>query len=192
MVTESAVKGTARERLLASANELFYNEGVQTVGIDRVIEHAGVAKASLYNTFGSKEELIRAYLERRRDSMTARIARAIERYDTPRDQMLAVFEAQRELFREPTFRGCAFLKARAEAKPGSAADVATDGYRTWMRALLTDLAERAGAADPELLARQLHMLYDGGSQSVLIDRDPEISTASIAAATVLIDAAIAG
>ena len=58
------IKQSARERLLAAANELFYAEGVQTVGIDRVIEHAGVAKASLYNTFGSKENLVQAYLER--------------------------------------------------------------------------------------------------------------------------------
>src|SRR5712675_1559267 len=65
----SAVRPTARERLLAAANELFYNEGVHTVGIDRIIEQAGVAKASLYNTFGSKDELVRAYLEMRRASV---------------------------------------------------------------------------------------------------------------------------
>ena len=55
-------RASARERLLAAANELFYAEGVQTVGIDRIIERAGVAKASLYNLFGSKEELEAAYL----------------------------------------------------------------------------------------------------------------------------------
>ena len=58
-----AAKPSARERLLTAADELFYQEGVHTVGIDRVIEQAGVAKASLYNTFGSKDELVRAYLE---------------------------------------------------------------------------------------------------------------------------------
>jgi AcrR family transcriptional regulator len=189
-VTESAVKGSARERLLASANELFYNEGVQTVGIDRVIEHAGVAKASLYNTFGSKEALIRAYLDRRRAGMTDRIMRAIEPYDTPRDRLIAIFHAQRELFHEPTFKGCAFVKASAEAKPGSAADVATEEYRAWLRGFFTDLARQAGASDPTMLARQLHMLYDGGSLAVRIDGDREAATASIAAATVLIDAAI--
>ena len=79
----SAVRPSARERLLASANELFYNEGVHTVGIDRIIEQAGVAKASLYNTFGSKDELVRAYLETRQASVTQRITQAVERYDTP-------------------------------------------------------------------------------------------------------------
>ena len=82
----SAIRLSARERLLAAANELFYNEGVHTVGIDRVIEQAGVAKASLYNTFGSKDELVRAYLEARYVSVTQRITQAVERYDTPRER----------------------------------------------------------------------------------------------------------
>ncbi len=189
-VKAAAVKATARERLLAAANELFYSEGVQTVGIDRIIEHAGVAKASLYNTFGSKEELIRAYLEERRAGSTRRIMRAVERYDTPREQLLGVFEAQRTFFQDPTFQGCAFVKASAEAKPGSAANVATEGYRTWIRTLFTDLAEQAGAADPAALAQQLHMIYDGAMLSALLDHDPAISDASIAAATTLLDAAL--
>ena len=65
MGVKAAAGPTARERLLAAASELFYDEGVHTVGIDRVIERAGVAKASLYNTFGSKDELVRAYLEQK-------------------------------------------------------------------------------------------------------------------------------
>ena len=72
----SAGRPSARERLLAAANELFYDEGVHTVGIDRIIEQAGVAKASLYNTFGSKDELVRAYLQTRHDSVTQRITAA--------------------------------------------------------------------------------------------------------------------
>ena len=66
MAVKEAARPSARERLLAAANELFYDEGVHTVGIDRVIEQAGVAKASLYNTFGSKDELVRTYLQTRR------------------------------------------------------------------------------------------------------------------------------
>jgi len=107
----SRPRPSARERLLAAANELFYNEGVHTVGIDRVIEQAGVAKASLYNTFGSKDELVRAYLEMRHASVAQRITRAVERYDTPRERLLAVFEGQEELFTQPGYRGCAFTRA---------------------------------------------------------------------------------
>src|ERR1700683_4224688 len=84
---------SARDRLLAAAGELFYADGVQTVGIDRIIAHAGVAKASLYNIFGSKEELVRAYLEGRHAARQERVARFIARYDTPRERLLGVFDA---------------------------------------------------------------------------------------------------
>src|SRR3954470_15438092 len=98
---------SARERLLASANELFYDEGIQTVGIDRIVEHAGVAKASLYNTFGSKEALVRAYLERRDGNLRDRITRTLTRFRTPRERLLGVFDAQGELFTDPEYNGCA-------------------------------------------------------------------------------------
>ena len=125
----SRARPSARERLLAAANELFYNEGVHTVGIDRVIEQAGVAKASLYNTFGSKDELVRAYLETRHASVTQRITQAVERYDTPRERLLAVFEGQGELFAQPDYRGCAFARASAESHPGDLVEQAAEAYR---------------------------------------------------------------
>src|ERR1700749_3523964 len=115
MTTSRGAGGGARPRLLAAANELFYAEGVQTVGIDRVVERAGVAKASLYNTFGSKENLVRAYLEARHEATLARLRRAIDDHTDPRQRLLAVFDVQAELFAEPDFRGCAFVTASAEA-----------------------------------------------------------------------------
>src|SRR3954464_4577654 len=104
-------EGSARERLLAAANELFYEEGVHTVGIDRVIERAGVAKASLYSTFGSKEELVRAYLQGRADARRQRIADAIAGHDDPREQLLAIFDALGASIARPNYRGCAFINA---------------------------------------------------------------------------------
>src|SRR5262249_18343419 len=97
----SQVRQSARERLLAAANDLFYREGVHTVGIDRVIDQAGVAKASLYNTFGSKDELVAAYLEGRRANVTTRITRYLERYTTPREKLLGVFQAHGQPFAPP-------------------------------------------------------------------------------------------
>src|SRR3954469_17432650 len=87
---------SARERLLAAADELFYAEGVHTVGIDRVIEHAGVAKASLYSSFGSKDGLIRAYLEGRHQRRRERLLAGLERYGNPRDRLLGVFDVLAE------------------------------------------------------------------------------------------------
>src|ERR1700754_4418532 len=98
-------RASARERLLAAADELFYAEGVHTVGIDRVIERAGVAKASLYSCFGSKDELIRAYLEGQHKIRCGRIMAGIERYSDPRDRLLGIFEVLAEAAGAPGFRG---------------------------------------------------------------------------------------
>src|ERR1700728_3109516 len=107
---------SARDRLLAAADELFYAEGIHTVGIDRVIEQAGVAKATLYSTFGSKDGLIRAYLQARHAATAERMARELEaRYDTPRERLVGAFEVQVLSFTEPGFRGCAFVSASADA-----------------------------------------------------------------------------
>jgi len=187
----SPVKLSARERLLAAADELFYREGVHTVGIDRVIEHAGVAKASLYNTFGSKEALIRAYLDKRHTSVLDRITAYIERYDSPREKLLGVFETQGAMYAAPTYRGCAFIAATAESEAGGQVEEASAQYRAALRTLIADLAAQAGAADAESLARKLHLLFDGGSVSARMDRDPSIAMVAREAAETLIDAAIA-
>ncbi|MFG2781103.1 TetR/AcrR family transcriptional regulator [Streptomyces prunicolor] len=188
---QSTAKPSARERLLAAANELFYAEGVQSVGIDRVIEHAGVAKASLYNTFGGKEQLVRAYLDTRHAATADRITRAVAEHDTPREQMLAVFESQGRQFDRPDFRGCAFIRAGAEAGPGGLVQEAADAFRGWMRELFTRLATEAGAADPDALGHQLQILYDGAGISALMDHDSTstVAAASRAAASALIAAA---
>jgi AcrR family transcriptional regulator len=184
-------RGSPRQRLLAAANELFYAEGVQTVGIDRIIERAGVARGSLYNIFGSKEELVAAYLASRHESTTSRLTKAIERVDDPRQKILAVFDAQAQLFERPDFNGCAFIAASTEARPGGLVEEAADNFRAWIRALFTDLAGQAGAPDPVSLGRQLHLLYDGAGVAARMDRsDPGIAHPTRDAAEVLLDAAL--
>src|SRR5712672_1675238 len=88
----TAPPASARARLLAAADELFYDEGIHVVGIDRIIEKADVAKATLYSTFGNKEGLILAYLQARLERRQARINTAIAAAKTPRDRVLAVFD----------------------------------------------------------------------------------------------------
>ncbi|HEV8221152.1 MAG TPA: TetR/AcrR family transcriptional regulator [Streptosporangiaceae bacterium] len=184
---------SARERLLAAANELFYAEGVHSVGIDRVIEHAGVAKATLYSTFGSKDELVRAYLEGRHATIKAQLTRELPvRYATARERLIGVFEVRGESIIAPSFRGCAFAAANAEAGEGSAAQQATADYRNWLRTLFRDLAAEAGATDPDALARQLHLLYDGLAATAWLDHDPSVVADTVAAARILVGAAIPG
>src|ERR1700743_1991478 len=114
MATKHGPGPSPRERLLSAANELFYDEGVHTVGIDRIIERAGVAKASLYSTFGSKDELVKAYLEARLPARERRLVERLARHRTPRARILAVFDVMAEVYAEPQFRGCAFYRASAE------------------------------------------------------------------------------
>src|ERR1700722_18325620 len=109
--TDATRRVSAHDKLLAAANELFYAEGIQTVGVDRIIEHAGVSRASFYNNFESKEQLIHTYLVGRRESTTSRLNDAIAAHDDPRQKILAVFDAQAAIFTQPDFNGCAFQAA---------------------------------------------------------------------------------
>jgi AcrR family transcriptional regulator len=181
----------ARARLLAAADELFYAEGVQSVGIDRVIQHAGVAKATLYSAFGSKDGLVRAYLQARHTATVERMTRELEaRYETPKERLVGAFEVQGLSFVEPGFRGCAFISASADAQPGGVVEHAASEYRTWLRELFFDLAQQAGAKDAKALAQQLVLLYDGAGISAWLDRDPSAEAAARAVAAALVDAAV--
>ena len=185
-------KASARERLLAAADELFYAEGVHTVGIDRIIERAGVAKASLYSCFGSKEELVRAYLEGRHKIRRTRIMAGLEQFGSPRERLLGVFDVLAEVSSTPGFRGCAFYNASAESvEKGGAVEQVSNANRAWTRGLFTELARDAGAVDPPALADQLMILYDGASVGARMDQHPGAAALARTVAAQLVDAATA-
>jgi AcrR family transcriptional regulator len=180
----------ARDRLLAAADELFYAEGVHTVGIDRVIDRAGVAKASLYSTFGNKEGLVKAYLEGRHERRRARLLDGLAQYADPRERLLGVFDVMADVIDRPTFRGCAFYNASAESPTGGPVQDVCDSTRAWTRGLFTELARDAGVPDPESLTEQLMMLYDGAMVGARMDRQSGKPATARAMAGVLIDAAM--
>jgi AcrR family transcriptional regulator len=190
-MSTSKLEGSPRERLLAAATELFYEEGVHTVGIDRVIERAGVAKASLYNTFGSKEELVRAYLTRRQEARQARVSARLALHDTARERILALFDYLAELVANPSYRGCAFINASAEGKDGGKVKAVCQESRAWLRELMTQLAREAGAVDPSALGRQLVLLYDGATIGASMDGHTAGALEARATAAALLDAAVA-
>jgi AcrR family transcriptional regulator len=177
--------------LLAAADELFYAEGVHVVGIDRIVERAGVAKASLYDSFGSKEELVRAYLENHLRVRQASIARILASHTSPRERIVGVFAEFEKALAGSEFRGCRFIMASAEARPGDASEVVAEQYRAWLRSLFTDLAEAAGARDAKQLGRQLALLYDGAAVAARLDRDRRgAATAMRSAVVALLDSSI--
>jgi AcrR family transcriptional regulator len=189
---EPDTRRSPRERLLEAAGELFYAEGVQSVGIDRVIERAGVAKASLYSTFGSKEELVGAYLDQRHELMMERLRAAVDAADAndPVARILAVFDAQAERFPAPDYHGCAFVAAASEAPRDGRINGAARAFRRELRELFTALATDAGAPDPPFLANQLQLIYDGASAAANLDRNAAIAAPARAAAASLIAASI--
>ena len=163
---------SARERLLDTAERLFYAEGVHTVGIDRVIEESGVAKASLYKNFGNKDGLVAAYLDRRHERQRARIERALASADTPRGRVLAVFDTQRDLFARPDFRGCAFAAATAEGPGGGPYEERSRTYRNYVRTVFEELLREADVEQAANVAAQLHLIYDGAQMSARMAADP--------------------
>jgi AcrR family transcriptional regulator len=186
----AARRASARERLLAAAEELFYGEGINTVGIDRVIEHAGVAKASLYACFGSKEGLIQAYLTVRHEARQKTLRERIALFDNPRDGLLSVFDVLAELGPATSFRGCAFIRAHAEAHAEETVKAICDRARSWLRDLFIELARDAGAPNPGSLAAQLVLLYDGTAVAAQMDRDPTAARSARKAAALMLDTAV--
>jgi AcrR family transcriptional regulator len=180
------------DRLLDAADELFYEEGVCSVGVDKVIKRADVARASLYTAFGSKEELVRSYLQRRSEGWQAAVGATLpERWSTPGDRLLGVFDLLYEWFQTPGYNGCPFINASAEAAAGGAVEEVRDQHRAWVRSLFSDLGREAGAREHEALAEQMVLLYDGCMVGAQLDRRPDAGAQARAAAATLLAAATA-
>jgi AcrR family transcriptional regulator len=161
MATKTSKRPSARERLLAASDELFYRDGVHTTGIDTVIEKAGVAKGSLYYIFGGKDELVAAYLRARHEAWRQRVEAAQAGTDDPVEKILAIFDALADYVSLPDFRGCPFVNAAAEAPGGQCQVVAIKQYRDWVRQSFLELAADTGVPDSAALADALIVLYDG-------------------------------
>jgi AcrR family transcriptional regulator len=171
-------KLSARDRLLAAADELFYAEGVHVVGVERIVERAGVTKASLYNAFGSKDELVRTYLENHFRRRQARVAQILGSHQAPRERLLAVFAEVEGLLAGSAFRGCRFISAAAESGPGDPGEMVAEKYRAWLWSLFTDLAKAIGVRDAKQVGRQLFLLYDGAAVAARMDKDKDRDAAA--------------
>jgi AcrR family transcriptional regulator len=188
---KSSHRLSARKRLLAAADELFYTEGVHVVGVDRIVKRAGVTKASLYDTFGSKEELVRTYLEEHLRDRQSRIGSILAAHNTPRDRLLGVFAEIEQSLEGSEFRGCRFISATAESRPGDASEVVAEEYRAWLRSVFIDLGKEAGAHNANEFGRQLSLLYDGAAVAARMDQDRRGAAKAVHSAVgALLDAAI--
>lgn len=163
----------AADRILNSADELFYERGIASVGVDAIVARSGVSKATLYRHFPSKEELVAAYLRRADEVWRRWLVEAMERRAAnPREQLLAIFDWLKEWFARDDFRGCAFIKAAADlsdpAHPGHAVPLE---HKQAVRRLILRLAKEAELRRPGELASEWMLLIDGAIAQALIEGD---------------------
>ncbi|MFN2467281.1 MAG: TetR/AcrR family transcriptional regulator [Gaiellaceae bacterium] len=154
----------ARQRILASAYDLFSRRGIRAVGVDEVIARAGVAKATLYRHFPSKDDLVLAFLARREQLWTREWveAEARRRGATPEQQLLAIFDAFDEWFQEDGFEGCSFINVLLEtADLEHPVGAASAGHLENIRSFVRTLADEAGLRDPAGFALSWHILMKG-------------------------------
>lgn len=161
--TSAHVVGTARDRLLRAADELFYLDGILATSVDAVVARAGVAVASLYNLFRNKDGLVVAYLEDRDRRWREVWEAEIGRHRDPVNRLLAVFDALPAWARvEEMTRGCAHTAAAAQlGADGHPALTVIAVHKEHIRKRLTDLAREAGQLRPEMAAADLVIVYEG-------------------------------
>ena len=191
MRTKAEKRPSPRQKLLAAADELFYNEGVRAVGIDRVIDRAGVAKGSLYYNFSGKDELIKEYLLGRHAALTARMEKHIAEADDPAAKILAVFDVLATLFAEPGYRGCPFRNAVAEASVGGPEVRVAATFRSWLHKLFGDLTAELPIKNPQEIADQLVVLYDGAVSAAQMDKSPGSAATAKSLASMVLRASLA-
>jgi AcrR family transcriptional regulator len=180
----------ARERILDTAYELFSKRGVRAVGVDEVIQTAGVAKATLYRHFPSKDDLVVAFLELREQRWTIDWveAEARRRGSTPEERLLAIFDTFDEWFRSTDFEACSFINVLLEMGPEHPAGKACVHHLQNIRTVVRRLAEEAGVRDPAEFAHSWHILMKG-SIVAASEGDVEAAQRAKSLARLLIDSA---
>lgn len=181
----------ARERLLTAAERLFYAQGTRATGVEQILDASGVGRASFYRHFASKDELVLAFLARRRAQWDERFVPAVRaRGGHPLD----VFDELAERLERTGYRGCSFLNTLVELPdPADPAHQVAVAQKERMRAFFADLLAEHGYADDDgALARRLLMLYDGASVTGVRERSPRAAFDARAVAELLLAGAARG
>lgn len=188
MARPKSSRPSARDRILTTASALFYQEGVQNVGIDRIIAESGVAKMSLYHHFKSKDALIATWLEQRDEHWRRWFQSTVERLaEDPYDRLFAIFDALKEWFEQPNFRGCAFINSTVELvnpeHPGYQIALA---HQHRVYDYILSLVKAADLPAPESLAQQLLILMEGAIVVAMMQRNTDAAMQAKQVASTLI------
>ncbi len=184
---------SARDKILLTASELFYREGIRAVGVDTIVEKSGVAKTSLYRWFPSKDALIAAFLEDQDRRFWQWWDKVVARHPgAPHDQLRALMAGMVKRIGSPQFRGCPFMNTTAEfADAHHPGRLVARANRQELRRRLTGLATGLGARDPAALANHLILLVNGAYAGAQVLDEAEGQQALIEAAEILIAAQLA-
>ncbi|MGW5222068.1 TetR/AcrR family transcriptional regulator [Nocardia sp. NPDC004085] len=179
----------AKQRLLTTAEELFYAEGIRAVGLDRLLQESGVGRASFYRHFASKDDLVVAVLEDRDHRWLDWLRESVEQTGDPAARPLAVFDALARRFARKDFRGCAFINTMVEvADRESAAHQVADRHKRRVIDYLNELLTEAGQSDAGELAAELALLVDGAIVTAVREGTPDAASRARAIAERLLAA----
>ena len=151
-----------KDKVFQTASRLFYQNGYRAIGVDTIAAESGIGKMTLYRHYPSKDDLITAYLKDSNELFWANFEVITEEAESPRDKLLAFFDALQEYVKTPACHGCPFLNVATEYPetdyPGH--QIAIE-HKQAVRARFHQLAKEAGAKKPDILADQLFLLMDG-------------------------------
>lgn len=185
---EARPRTPAARRIVAAAEELFYERGITAVGVDLIAERSGVTKRTLYNQFGSKDHVVVAYLEERDRRWRELVRQVVDASGTAAEAVAAPFEALRT-WSGASPRGCAFINALAEFPDvGHPAHHIAAAEKYWLRDLFAELATAAGCARPTGLATRLLVLHEGAVATQPLSLDTLAEATDLARSLVRADA----
>ena len=178
----------ARQRILETADRLFYQEGVRAVGIDRIIAEAGAAKMSLYKHFPSKDDLILAVLEYREEGVLEFFRSAMERHGKrAKSPLRAFFAALKDMFESPGFRGCPFQNAAVElADPKHPGAEFVRGHKQRFSEFLRGLVEESVGKAAAKVAPAVSILVEGAIVTAVVQGNPDAADVARDAALKLV------
>lgn len=185
------MRPSKRDELVEKALMVFYRHGFHATGMDKLVAETGISKTSMYKYFSAKEDLILAALTLRDKQFRRWLFRRMEQLgSTPRGQLIAMFDGLKEWFAQEGFQGCMFIKAAAEyQKSDDPIHMKSADHKSILISYFSDIAQRAGAADPDTLARRLMLLKEGAivAAQLGITKNPAMD-AKAAAKILLADA----
>lgn len=174
-MAKKRAKSGARDRIVETAEKLFYAEGIRAVGIDRIIAEAGVAKMSLYNHFSSKDDLVLAVLQYREEKITRFFDSATQRYvDDGLDRLQAFFSALKEWFDSKGFRGCAFINAVVElADPRHPASEFSTHHKELFHQMIGRIMEETHGSKAATFVPAVSLMVEGAIVTAMMDGNSE-------------------